>query len=129
MARMSPRLVALVAVGGAVGSVVRWAATALTPADGQVYTILVLNIVGSALVGWLAGAGHGPRSGQVVSDVWATGAIGFGGGVTTFATFAVQIAIRLDEGAVASGLAFTGVTAVAAVGAAVAGFRVAGASR
>lgn len=89
----------LVALGAALGTAVRWLAeeAVATPAlalDSLAVGLVIagLNVAGSALVGWLAGRGH--RG----SSLWRLGAIGFGGGLTTFSSYVVDVARRLDQG-------------------------------
>ncbi len=109
---MPLRHLLLIAVGGAVGTSVRWLTTDLSAAEHHVTAILILNVIGSALVGLMAGAGFGP--GTVRSNlVWPLVAIGFSGGLTTYATFAVQVASRLDTDRTTAGLSLSFVTVVA----------------
>jgi CrcB protein len=82
----SPSLVALVAVGGAAGSVLRWWSERRVtwPAPGGVRAgTLVVNVAGSALLGLLVGV-RAP-----VAVVALLGA-GLCGGVTTFSGVALQ---------------------------------------
>lgn len=107
-----------VAGGGAIGSLTRWGAQSLVP-DGQVDRVtLGLNVAGSLLVGVLVA--HRLR----ISDGWyQLVATGFAGGLTTFSTFAVAVASRLEDGALLDALGYSLSTVVAALLAAGIGYR------
>ncbi|MGH1503623.1 MAG: fluoride efflux transporter FluC [Acidimicrobiales bacterium] len=103
----------LVAVGGAVGALVRWG---LIEAAGGGAAVLACNVVGSLILGVLVGSM--PRPGTMMSaDEWARRfgrqrllGTGFCGGLTTLSTVAVDAAGRLDDGrpgAAVAGLATT----------------------
>jgi CrcB protein len=100
-------LVALVAVGGAIGSVVRfWVATLMLRATGPGFpwgTVLI-NILGSFVIGWLA-AWIG-MSRLAMPELWRAFAMtGICGGFTTFSAFSLQTVELLREGqVVAAGL-------------------------
>ncbi len=70
----------LVALGGGAGAVVRFLVGVWRPGRGAT---LAVNVVGSALLGALAGAS---------ASVAALVGVGFCGGLTTFSTFAVEVA-------------------------------------
>ncbi|HEX8001181.1 MAG TPA: CrcB family protein [Mycobacteriales bacterium] len=116
-----PFRVALVAAGGAAGTVLRWR-IGLDVRPGAFPTaILVVNVVGSGLLGYLAGRVpvRGPRS-EAVRLALGTGVLG---GFTTFSTYAVEVARTLDDRP-ARAVAYALVTVVASVAAAVAGVTV-----
>ncbi len=111
----------LVAVGGAVGALVRWGL--IEAADGGGAAVLACNVVGSLILGVLVGAMPGPGI-FLSADDWARRfgrqrllGTGFCGGLTTLSTVAVGTAARLDDGrpaAAGAGLATTAVcTAIA----------------
>lgn len=105
----------LIAFGGLIGVIVRWG---LVEADvaSMSATVLGLNMIGSLAIGLLAGLGlHQTKA-------WAFGAVGFCGGLTTFSTFAVEVASRLEGSDVASATGYTLLTAVGAVLCAAFGF-------
>lgn len=84
----------VVAVGGMIGAAARWGAGELWPpvADEWSWDILVVNVVGSLLIGFAA------RSlviGTLSADFAITGVLG---GFTTFSTFAVGVNDLLDAG-------------------------------
>jgi fluoride exporter len=79
-----------VAVGGIAGAAVRWAALAALSAGTFPWPVLALNVAGSVLLGvLLAEPAAGPRARVVLQDA---GAVGFCGGLTTFSTFALEVA-------------------------------------
>jgi fluoride exporter len=86
-------LVACTALGGSVGAALR--ATALNAASSTTdpAVVFALNLVGSIAVG--AALGWGLR---IDRPLWALLAPGFGGGLTTFSTVTVEVAIRLRDG-------------------------------
>ena len=86
--------IALVAIGGAAGTALRHAAvdSAWRPA----LTVLILNVLGSALLGALVARRAPTSSGP--NDAWtALVGVGFCGGLTTFSTHAADVAMRLDQ--------------------------------
>lgn len=94
------RLVALVALGGAVGTGIREALALTWPAapTGFPVTIFVINLVGSFALGLLLeslsrrGADGGRR--RLVRLGVGTGVIG---GFTTYSAFAADVALRLES--------------------------------
>lgn len=82
----------LVAAGGAIGALTRWAVVSAQPQSREAATVLVINVTGSLLLGFLLGR---RRTRQSTKDLVGTG---FAGGFTTFSTFAVDVARRLDSG-------------------------------
>ena len=82
-------LVMAVALGGAAGSLLRWllAETWPTPPGQFPWTTLAVNLLGSALLGVLAGIRpRWPRSDQL----YAVLTVGVLGGFTTFSTYALH---------------------------------------
>ena len=102
----------LVAAGGAIGTLVRYGMSSALPGVG---TVLALNVVGSLLLGWLA-ARH--RN----SNLWRTAGVGFCGGLTTFSTFAFDVATWFERGDVGDGVGLLVITVFGALGAAITGF-------
>ena len=95
----------LVAVGGAAGAVTRWALlVAATPPQFPWPTLLV-NLVGCGLLGILMGGRARPSTLLLVGT-------GLCGGLTTFSTFAVEVAdlLRHDDGVL--GLAYLAASVV-----------------
>ncbi|MEU9101040.1 CrcB family protein [Streptomyces sp. NPDC048361] len=108
-------VVAVVALGGAVGATARYAASLLWPtAPGSFpWTTLVVNGVGCAVIGvfmvmitevWTA---H-----RLVRPFFGTGVLG---GFTTFSTYAVDIQKFLADGSPRTGLAYMTLTLVVAL--------------
>jgi CrcB protein len=113
-----------VAAGGAIGALTRWAVVGVA-ADGRAgLAIFFLNVIGSVLLGVLVGASH-PRRGRqpVTGNQFLLVGAGFCGALTTFSTYAVDVATSLDEGRLLPA-ALTGFgTAVTAVVGAGIGYR------
>jgi CrcB protein len=99
---MTGRRWGLVALGGVAGAAVRWATLEAWPVDGGFpWPVLVLNVIGSLVVGATMGDGAGgstratasvPRPPVLIDLV----GLGFCGGLTTFSTFAVEV-VTLDR--------------------------------
>jgi CrcB protein len=94
------KLYALVAAGGAIGSLGRfWLAGAMARLTGPDYpwgTILI-NILGSCLIGWLAGVAVMGRV-QNAESLRAFAMAGVCGGFTTFSSFSLQTFQLLRDG-------------------------------
>lgn len=122
-----PTLLA-VALGGAAGSFVRWGVLELatggpdplpgTTTPGVSLALLVINVLGSLLLGVLLAQQDLMRENQFL----ALGA-GFTGGLTTFSTFAVDVAEMLDGGRIAEAATNGLGTALGALVAAGLGYR------
>jgi fluoride exporter len=81
----------LVAVGGLLGTLIRWAV--LDAADGALWSLLTVNTVGAFLLGVIVrGFLHDGARLRLFAGV------GFCGALTTFSTLALAVAQRLDEG-------------------------------
>ena len=83
----------LVALGGTVGAAGRWAIVEATSGpDGAVAgPVLLVNLVGCGLLGLLLGHGVGRSAHRLLGA-------GLCGGLTTFSTFAVEVAVGLRDG-------------------------------
>ena len=104
--------VRLVAAGGVAGALLRFLISSGLPSAG---TTLALNVIGSLLLGWLAARYR-------ASHTWLAAGVGFCGALTTFSTFALDVAMWLDRGDVGDGLGLLAVTTLGAIGAAFTGF-------
>lgn len=119
------RLLALVAVGGAVGTLGRWGvAEALPAARGWPLATLTVNLVGSFVLGLLLESLllRGPETPR--RQAWRLGlGTGFCGGFTTYSSFAVDVDRLLVDGATGTALLYALVSLVGgllAVGAGIA---------
>lgn len=93
----------LVAVGGAVGALLRWGVVEAA-GDRAALAVLVCNVVGSLVLGALAGS-MPPPGAFLSADDWGRRfrrqrllGTGVCGGLTTLSTVAVDAADRLDDG-------------------------------
>ncbi|MFG2625029.1 fluoride efflux transporter CrcB [Streptomyces sp. NPDC048473] len=110
-------VVAVVALGGALGASARYGATLIWPTapGGFPWTTLIVNVIGCAVIGVFM---------VVISDAWAAHRLvrpffgtGVLGGFTTFSTYAVDIERLVDGGRARTGLAYLGLTLLAALAA------------
>ncbi|WP_405946103.1 fluoride efflux transporter CrcB [Streptomyces prunicolor] len=108
-------VVAVVALGGAIGAVARYAASLWWPAQGGGFpwTTFGINVVGCAVIGVFM---------VVITDVWAAHRLvrpffgtGVLGGFTTFSTYAVDIQKLVDGGHPRTALAYLAATLIAAL--------------
>ncbi|MFD7316204.1 CrcB family protein [Streptomyces sp. NPDC059883] len=108
-------VVAVVSLGGAIGAAARYGASLLWPAAAGTFpwTTLIVNVAGCAVIGVFM---------VVISDVWAAHRLvrpffgtGVLGGFTTFSTYAVDIRLLVGAGRPAAGMAYLGLTLVAAL--------------
>ncbi|MCX4731083.1 fluoride efflux transporter CrcB [Streptomyces sp. NBC_01363] len=110
-------VVAVVALGGAIGACARYGATLIRPTapGGFPWTTLVVNVVGCAVIGVFM---------VVISEVWTAHRLvrpffgtGVLGGFTTFSTYAVDIQRLIDGDRVRAALGYLGLTLFAALAA------------
>nr|WP_229375263.1 CrcB family protein [Streptomyces spirodelae] len=119
-------VVAVVALGGALGACARYGAALLwpTPSGAFPWTTLVVNVAGCAVIGvfmvlitdvWAARphASHG-RYLHLLRPFFGTGVLG---GFTTFSTYAVETQRLLDAQEPGTALGYLGLTLVGAVSA------------
>lgn len=85
-----PHLLALVALGGAIGAGIRWAVIEVAPSTPFPWPVLLVNLVGCALLGALVGHGVSYRARLLFGT-------GLCGGLTTFSTFTVEVARLLSD--------------------------------
>jgi fluoride exporter len=103
-----------VAVGGAAGSVLRYAVgLALLRGSGAFpLGTLLVNVLGSFLIGLLARALSSPAW----DPMWRIAlTVGFCGGFTTFSTFSAELLTLLQEGRMARAALYVGVSVGLAV--------------
>ncbi|WP_342586075.1 fluoride efflux transporter CrcB [Xylanimonas protaetiae] len=119
-----PRLLGLVALGGAAGSVARYAVALALPPTGSGWPLgtLVVNVVGALLLGFLleALARRGPES-RRLQRLRLTLGTGVLGGFTTWSSFALETERLLHDGAVLVAVGYMAATLVAGTLAAVVG--------
>jgi CrcB protein len=109
-----PRLIAAVAVGGALGAVLRWALGELVPdGSGFPWTTFAINVTGSFVLALLP-AFFAVRRSPVLAAGLGTGVLG---GYTTLSTVSEQTRALLDAGEAAVALAYLLGTLAAGVGA------------
>ncbi|MFE1881268.1 fluoride efflux transporter CrcB [Streptomyces diastatochromogenes] len=115
--RAQAPIVAVVAVGGALGAMARYALTLAwpTPPGGFPWATFWTNVIGCAVIGVFM---------VLITDVWAAHRLvrpffgtGVLGGFTTFSTYAVDIRGLVDAGHPRTGLAYLAATLVAALAA------------
>ncbi|KUL46939.1 fluoride efflux transporter CrcB [Streptomyces regalis] len=113
--RTQAPIVAVVALGGAVGATARYTASLWWPTQqgGFPWATFWTNVVGCAVIGVFM---------VVITDVWAAHRLvrpffgtGVLGGFTTFSTYAVDIQKLVDSGHPRTGLAYLAATLVAAL--------------
>ncbi|MER8007118.1 fluoride efflux transporter CrcB [Streptomyces sp. NPDC094149] len=113
--RTQAPVLAVVALGGALGASARYALTLAwpTPAGHFPWATFWTNVVGCAVIGVFM---------VVITDVWAAHRLvrpffgtGVLGGFTTFSTYAVDIQKLVDAGHPATGLAYLAATLLAAL--------------
>lgn len=101
------RAVILVAIGGALGSVLRYLASVFF---GRFFSTLfpwatfVVNVLGSLLIGLLLG--YFVRNELLYNDLRFLLVVGFCGGFTTFSAFSVESLGLLEKGHVALALGY-----------------------
>ncbi|WP_421735327.1 fluoride efflux transporter FluC [Cellulomonas sp.] len=106
---LDPRLVAVVALGGAVGTTGRWAVAEWlgTSPGGWPTATFVVNVLGSFLLGVLLEAllrhGQESRRGRLVRLGAGTGVLG---GFTTFSSLAIEMERLIAAGQVATSVAY-----------------------
>ncbi|EYR61835.1 CrcB [Actinotalea ferrariae CF5-4] len=125
-AHRQPRLLAVVAIGGAAGTALRSAlAQAAGPADGWPVATLTVNLVGSLLLGLLLEslARRAHARGEASRDRLLRLGLGTGllGGFTTFSSLAVELERMLADGATTLAAAYAATSAVGGVTAALLG--------
>lgn len=108
-------LVATVSAGGALGALTRHGLDVLWPpsSSGISWTILVINVSGSLLIGLLMELiAHRLPESRFVRPFWG---VGFLGGYTTFSAYAMDVVTALERGAPQVALAYLALTLAGAL--------------
>jgi CrcB protein len=112
---MSPYL--LVAAGGALGSVLRYATYVLMAGlSGFPWGTLAVNFIGSFLIGWFAATGPSPNTRLLVMT-------GICGGFTTFSAFSLDTVSLMRDGQPAKALLYVAASVIGCLAATWLGFR------
>lgn len=126
MTAFPPTTVLWVALGGAIGSSVRFAAGEAmrrVPAFTHFpWATLLINVVGSLVIGWFM---RWSTTADATPQVRAFVAIGICGGFTTFSTFAAENLALLQGGQVARAALHAALSLTLTVGAAFVGYTLA----
>ena len=119
------RDLALVAVGGVVGSLLRYAVGTAVPhaAGGWPWSTVAVNVAASLLIGVVAGWAHWRHAAHWVRPLVMSGVLG---GFSTYSAFAVDTVSLAEGGSDALAAAYVVVTLIACIGAAAVGTVVAG---
>ncbi|WP_077529853.1 fluoride efflux transporter FluC [Vreelandella utahensis] len=95
-----------VALGTALGGVIRYGVDRfMLPEAPFPWSTLVVNTLGSLLIGWIAGRATIPSSRLAHANLHAFLVPGFCAGLTTFSVFSHETLVLLRSGAVAAGTA------------------------
>ncbi len=121
---MTPLVMIVALVAGAVGAVLRFAASTLLsrPSSRLPWAVLVVNAVGSFVGGVVIGL---VRSGAIGADARLVVLSGFAGGLTTFSTFSVETVQLALSGRWRAAAVSVGLNLLLGIGLAVAGFALA----
>ncbi|MGH7133374.1 MAG: fluoride efflux transporter CrcB [Phycisphaerales bacterium] len=116
--------VLLVALGGALGAVGRYGLVLLLRphSPGWPLGTLIVNLIGCLAIGVIGGAGQHVLSPRADSRVWAFAVIGILGGFTTFSSFGLETVELVQEGRMASAVAYIALSNVVGLGLAWAGY-------
>lgn len=111
---MDLRATPAIALGGMAGAALRWWVHDLWPRDSTSWATLVVNVAGSAALGWLLAAETGRSVFARVAGA------GFCGSFTTFSAFSLIVAEHVELGRAGPGLAYAAISLAAAIAAAIA---------
>lgn len=112
---MNPRAAPAIALGGMAGAALRWWVHDLWTAGSTSWATLIVNVAGSALLGWLV-AGDAGASGAPARIAGA----GFCGGFTTFSAVGLVVVEHFESGRAGAGVLYAAVSLGLAVAAALA---------
>lgn len=112
---MDLRAAPAIALGGMAGAALRWWVHDLWSAGSTSWATLVVNVAGSAVLGWLLAA-DGGGSGALARVAGA----GFCGSFTTFSAFGLVVVEHFEAGRAGAGVLYAAVSLGAAIAAALA---------
>ncbi|WP_459676922.1 fluoride efflux transporter CrcB [Acidisoma sp. 7E03] len=115
----------LIAIGGAIGSMGRaWVGTVVARSLGMSFPwgTLIINVVGSAVIGIVAATALSPSRTVVSPELRIFLMVGFCGGFTTFSSFSLQTFELLRDGRAAAALANALASVLLCIAAAAAGY-------
>ena len=112
---MTPQLVLAVLGAGACAALIRYLVSFATAAP---WAVLAVNVVGSAIGGWVLGGDLDPALRLVVLT-------GFAGGLTTFSTLSVETVQLVQEGRLRTAVSSVLLNLVLGIGAATLAFALA----
>lgn len=101
-----------IALGGAGGSVTRAMLMRWQPWAGSVLSILVINVLGSFLIGWLWASVEGRSTPSVTWNALGVGALG---GFTTYSTYSLDILRLIEAGRIGTAVVYAGSTVIFAL--------------
>mgnify|MGYP001198831707 FL=1 len=106
---MDGRALFLVALGGAIGAMVRYLTTTMLPLEPH-WSTLTINLVGSLLLGIIAGGMH--SSGAISDELLLLLGTGILGAFTTMSTFSMDLMQLLEDSQLAAAAAYLTSTAL-----------------
>ena len=109
--------VLLVAAGGVVGVVARYALGTTVAHDTPPWVTVAINVVGSFLLGLLTAVGTG-----LAPEVRTALGVGLLGGFTTFSTFSVDVLKQIEAGESGKALLYIVASVILGIGAAAVGY-------
>ena len=109
--------VLLVAAGGVVGVVARYALGTTVTHDTLPWVTVAINVVGSFLLGLLTAVGTG-----LAPEVRTALGVGLLGGFTTFSTFSVDVLKQIEAGESGKALLYIVASVILGIGAAAVGY-------
>lgn len=96
------RLIAVVALGGAIGALARYAVEVALPwqSSGWPWAVFIVNILGCLAIGLATGVLADARArGAAVPQWWRPLVVtGFLGGFTTFSTYILEVVVLIESG-------------------------------
>ncbi|MEE2037030.1 CrcB family protein [Nocardiopsis sp. CT-R113] len=108
-------VLAVISLGGALGALARYGLDTAWPpaASGVSWTVLAVNVSGSALIGVLMELlNHRWPASRFVRAFWGVGVLG---GYTTFSAYALDTVTALERGAPQTALAYLALTLAGAL--------------